>query len=174
MKILRIKFVICDFCSEFEAIAQRIRNSKLNREFYNLSVNVNDNYLTLNSYFEPIDLSSMNKGNTLDTFLFNPKSFEFLKEWKKPNELSINLPVKSFSSFLPKETKALNVGDTWEFIPIGKNTEQLSNNRYEPPDLDYSNEIILFKIIQMFHKNVFLHSRFPPTGLRTFFNSKLF
>lgn len=81
----------------------------------------------------------------------------------------LNLPAKSFASFLPTD-KILQLGDIWELIPVtsGRSSQHLANNRYQPPDLNHQSEIVLFKILQMFHKNAFLYSRFPPQGVALF------
>lgn len=81
----------------------------------------------------------------------------------------LNIPAKSFASFLPTDN-ILQLGDIWELIPVtsGRNSQHLANNRYHPPDLNHQSEIVLFKILQMFHKNAFLYSRFPPQGVALF------
>lgn len=154
--------------SEFEAIANRISNSQPNQEFYKLPIEIGKEYITLNAYFEPIQIETMSKNeNTFSSLISETKSLKFLKEWKKTFFPQINLPTKSFHGFLPKDPVSVKIGEMWDLIPVKKNDfyENLSNNRYQPPDLNDEQEIVVFKILQMFHKNVFLNPRFPPKGI---------
>ncbi len=110
------------------------------------------------------------KGSSLQSYLLgDDKSLKFLKEWTRPFIPQLNLPAKSFASFLPESESPtpLTPGHTWQLLPVtsGKSSEHLANNRYHPPDLGHHKEILLFKILQMFHKSPFLYTRFPPQGM---------
>lgn len=106
------------------------------------------------------------KGSSFESFISNPESLDYLHAWKTPNQARINVPSKSFSAFMPNEISSIKIGETWNIIPVVTNhyDEHLSNNRYHPPELKSNKEVLVFKLLQMFHKNVFLYPRFPPTG----------
>ena len=74
-----------------------------------------------------------------------------------------NFGCKDFQSFLPKNVSTIELGQVYDLIPRLKTRVHLSNNRYSPPEPD-SNEIILFRLLNMFHNRPFLISRFPPQG----------
>lgn len=154
--------------NEFEPIWYRIRNSQLNQDYYELPIEVGNEYVTLNALFIPIDMKTMSKNEgSFVSLISDSVALKFLKEWTLPNTPQLNIPSKSFKSFMPKDTSNIKVGDIWTLIPLPNNgefREQLSNNRYQPPDLEFKEEIVVFKIIQMFHKNAFLYPRFDPRG----------
>lgn len=94
----------------------------------------------------------------------NTDSLKFLKNWKEPNRPVINIGCKDFKSLLPKNVDEIKIGQVWDLIPrLKKDLGQLSNKRFNPPEPE-NNQIILFKLLQMFHKRPFLISRFPPQG----------
>jgi hypothetical protein len=64
---------------------------------------------------------------------------------------------------LPKNIDTVDLGQVYDLIPRLKTRVHLSSNRYSPPEPD-SNELILFRLLSMFHNRPFLISRFPPQG----------
>ncbi len=116
----------------------------------------------------------MEKGSSIESTLTlkDQSSLEFLKKWNASHSPQLKLSLKHFKAFLPKNVNTVKVGDHWELIPIanGKYEEHLDSNRYQPleDDLVSEGEIVLSKILQMFHKNAFLYPRFPPRGVALF------
>ncbi len=88
-------------------------------------------------------------------------------EWKEPNQAQANFPCKIFSSLIPKNIEtSIKIGQIWEQVPLPQKNqyhEHLESNRYNPPEPEYR-ELILFKLLQMFHKRPFINTRFPPQG----------
>ncbi len=122
-------------------------------------------YITLNAHFEPIDTKLLNQGTFY--YLNSQKNLAGLEAWKKPNKPQLNLPVKIFGSFLPKNLDNIKIGDVWDVVPIKTDLvdEFVPNSRYEPLELALSeSEKVIFKILQMFHSNAFIYTRFAPQG----------
>ncbi len=117
-----------------------------------------------------MEIKSLNHGSFLVSalsFLSDQKSLESLEVWKVPEKPQLNLPAKSFSCFLPLNLDNLKVGDIWHLVPVKSDLldEQFSNSLYEPPQLaSPERQIVLFKILQMFHRNAFIYTRFAPQG----------
>lgn len=87
-----------------------------------------------------------------------------MKNWKEPNRPVLNFGCKEFRYFLPQDVDEAKIGQVWHLIPrLKRDSNQLSNKRYNPPEPD-KNQIILFRLLQMFHKKPFLISRFAPQG----------
>ena len=58
----------------------------------------------------------------------------------------------------------IELGKVWDLIPRRSSYDpHFSANRYDPPEPEQE-EMIIFRLLQMFHKKPFLLTRFPPQG----------
>ncbi|CAF1003983.1 unnamed protein product [Brachionus calyciflorus] len=147
--------------NEFEPLAHKFLEAKTEHN-YDEEISDDDEFLTLNAYFEPLDVTKLNINKY--EFLTNSDSLKSLKNWKEPNRAVLNFGCKDFKSFLPQNINDIKVGHVWDLIPrLKRDNNQLSNKRFNPPEPE-THEKTLFRLLQMFHKKPFLLSRFAPQG----------
>ncbi|CAF0776788.1 unnamed protein product [Didymodactylos carnosus] len=124
-----------------------------------------DQLLTINAYFQPLDISTMTK-DFRHSYTTNLDELQFLHSWKHPHIAHMNFGVRHFKSFLPK-IKQIKIGQPYWLIKVKsdqhRNLQHLSSNRYYPPEVD-DEHIIIHRLLEMFHQRPFILSRFPPQG----------
>ena len=125
---------------------------------------------TVYADYSPIDNSSMKtfqdqQKSYFRGFMAQKKHFNGLFSWTKAEYPSVVHLQKNFRSFLPMHDST-EVGTSYRLISsmFGEDHEEIFNsNRYNAPQPS-GREIILFKLLQQFHHNVFLQNRFGPRG----------
>uniref|UniRef100_S4RML1 Selenoprotein N n=1 Tax=Petromyzon marinus TaxID=7757 RepID=S4RML1_PETMA len=119
--------------------------------------------LTMLARFEPLLMETMSKSR--DGFLGVGQScLAGLRGWKKAEAPSQHFGANQFKVFLPPKSD-LELGEAWWLVPNDLNlfTGYLPNSRYYPPP-PVAKEIIIFKLLSMFHPRPFVKSRFAPQG----------
>lgn len=90
-------------------------------------------------------------------------SLSSLDSWKTPKEEMTAFPASAFRPLLPENH--IQVSKVYTIIKSKLNmmTNQLSSNRYFPPRVK-GKEIIVHRLLSVFHSRPFVHSRFGPQG----------
>ncbi|XP_013910021.1 PREDICTED: selenoprotein N-like [Thamnophis sirtalis] len=123
----------------------------------------NGETLTILAKFQPLLMETMTKSK--DGFLgISHVAFTGLRNWTAPASPLSMMFAQQFKSFLPPKNK-LELGDTWWIIPSELNifTGYLPNNRFYPP-APKGKEVIIHKLLSMFHPRPFVKTRFAPQG----------
>ncbi|KAG8443513.1 hypothetical protein GDO86_012059 [Hymenochirus boettgeri] len=115
------------------------------------------------SRFQPLLLETMTKSK--DGFLgITHSALSGLRNWT-----TVALPdsvfyARQFKVFLPPKNK-MELGSPWWVIPseLSIFTGYLSNNRFYPPPIK-GKEVIIHKLLSMFHPRPFIKTRFAPQG----------
>ncbi|KFO78055.1 Selenoprotein N, partial [Cuculus canorus] len=119
--------------------------------------------LSVVAKFQPLVMETMTKSK--DGFLgISHVALSGLRNWTAPATPMSELLARQFKAFLPPKNK-LELGDPWWIIPSELNifTGYLSNNRFYPPP-PKGKEIIIHKLLSMFHPRPFVKTRFAPQG----------
>lgn len=123
----------------------------------------NGEMLAVVAKFQPLLMETMTKSK--DGFLgISHDALSGLRNWTAPASPMSMMLAQQFKAFLPSKNK-LEVGDTWWIIPSELNifTGYLPNNRFYPP-APKGKEIIIHKLLSMFHPRPFVKTRFAPQG----------
>ncbi|MEE6467442.1 hypothetical protein FKM82_007240 [Ascaphus truei] len=119
--------------------------------------------LSMAAHFQPLVMDTMTKSK--DGFLGIARSaLSGLRNWTTA-ELSNNVFfARQFKPFLPP-INTLDLGEPWWIIPSELNlyTGYLPNNRFYPPT-PTGKEVIIHKLLSMFHPRPFIKTRFAPQG----------
>lgn len=128
-------------------------------------INPEDEVITIESKFQPLDINSLSKDITPDAIQNQNHAFKGVFDWNKPAERWKNFAAKHFSAFLPSADQKLKPGTTWWIIPssLNERINHLSSARYYPPELATQYHSI-HALLSMLHIHPFLHSRFGPQG----------
>ncbi|CAH1792745.1 unnamed protein product [Owenia fusiformis] len=150
---------------EFEPLAHRLLESN-ETATYNLTIDEADEVVTIETLFQPFNLSTMSKD--LDSFFSGDvNSVAGLKAWKKPAKEWQNFGAMHFDFFMPPDPTLLeSVGNVYDIITFhGADlmTGPLSSNRYYPSRV-MDNEKTLVLLLEMFHPRPFIYMRFQPQG----------
>lgn len=153
---------------EFEPVAHRLID--VNETFaYDSTIEEWDEVLTVEASFEPLQLDTLTKDlkdqrpapGTLDPL-------KGLREWKAPAVDWQNFGASHFKPFLPRDESMLDPpGQVYYIIPVPKEMARgptLSSNRYFPPKLVRDTEIIIHRLLSMFHSHPFVYMRFAAQG----------
>lgn len=155
---------------EFESLYHQLIGKGVNlTEFeYNpeQEIQLDDQLLTLKTYFKPLLLETMTKDMT-ERFFGQMDSLTGLKEWTKANHEWRNFGVRHFRVFLPEHR--IELGSVYKLYSspnpsfMSIHEPHLPSNRFYPPKVE-DNLIVLHRILAMFHPRPFLITRFPPKG----------
>ncbi|CAM2104786.1 unnamed protein product [Caretta caretta] len=119
--------------------------------------------LSIVAKFQPLLMETMTKSK--DGFLgIAHIALSGLRNWTAPAAPMSIMFAKQFKAFLPPKNK-IELGDPWWIIPSELNifTGYLSNNRFYPP-VPKGKEIVIHKLLSMFHPRPFVKTRFAPQG----------
>lgn len=91
------------------------------------------------------------------------KALAGLNDWTEPRQAIAGFPVGLFKAFLPDDVTP--VGKPYNIIKSNLNlfSNTLSNNRFYPPKVK-NKEVIIHRLLSMFHKRPFVRTRFGPQG----------
>ncbi|KAK2147360.1 hypothetical protein LSH36_557g01040 [Paralvinella palmiformis] len=153
---------------EFEPIAHRLLQINDTNE-YELPISESDEVITLESFFTPLELTTMSKGKDeeLNSGTSGLDSLFGLKYWKQPVKQWKNFAVNHLKPFLPNDPYLLeDVGEAYHLISsqLDARRAPLSSNRYLPPPLVRDQEVMIHRLLSMFHPRPFVFSRFAPQG----------
>ncbi|KAJ8780956.1 hypothetical protein J1605_000999 [Eschrichtius robustus] len=119
--------------------------------------------LTIEARFQPLLPESMTKSK--DGFLgVSRLALSGLRNWTTAASPSAVFAARHFRPFLPPRGHA-ELGEPWWIIPSELNvfTGYLSNNRFYPPP-PKGKEVIIHRLLSMFHPRPFVKTRFAPQG----------
>uniref|UniRef100_A0A8D0B2G9 EF-hand domain-containing protein n=1 Tax=Salvator merianae TaxID=96440 RepID=A0A8D0B2G9_SALMN len=119
--------------------------------------------LSIVAKFQPLLMETMTKSK--DGFLgISHTALSGLRNWTAPASPLSVIFARQFKAFLPPKNK-LELADPWWIIPSELNifTGYLPNNRFYPP-APKGKEIIIHKLLSMFHPRPFVKTRFAPQG----------
>ncbi|NWT58556.1 SELN protein, partial [Erythrocercus mccallii] len=119
--------------------------------------------LSIVAKFQPLVMETMTKSK--DGFLgISHVALSGLRNWTAPAVPMSVLFARQFKAFLPPKNN-LDLGEPWWIIPSELNifTGYLSNNRFYPPP-PKGKEVIIHKLLSMFHPRPFVKTRFAPQG----------
>ncbi len=118
--------------------------------------------LSVEAHFQPLRQDTMTKDRG-GLFGKDPSSLDGLDNWTSNYQNIAGFGVPQFTAFLPDG--ALPVGEVYELVKSNLNlfSNTLSSNRYFPPKV-VGRELLLHRLLSMFHPRPFLHTRFGPQG----------
>uniref|UniRef100_A0A8C5NVZ3 Selenoprotein N n=1 Tax=Jaculus jaculus TaxID=51337 RepID=A0A8C5NVZ3_JACJA len=118
--------------------------------------------LTIEARFQPLLPETMTKSK--DGFLgVSRLALAGLRNWTTAASPSAVFAARHFRPFLPPRGQEL--GQPWWIIPseLSVFTGYLSNNRFYPPP-PKGKEVIIHRLLSMFHPRPFVKTRFAPQG----------
>uniref|UniRef100_A0A7M7PUL0 EF-hand domain-containing protein n=1 Tax=Strongylocentrotus purpuratus TaxID=7668 RepID=A0A7M7PUL0_STRPU len=118
--------------------------------------------LTIEANFIPLQQDTMSKAKD-QSFLTSRSSLSSLDSWKTPKEEMTAFPASAFRPLLPENHVQVSKVYTIIKSKLNMMTNQLSSNRYFPPRVK-GKEIIVHRLLSVFHSRPFIHSRFGPQG----------
>ncbi|NWS50096.1 SELN protein, partial [Probosciger aterrimus] len=149
---------------EFKPIAEKLTGVAPISEFEEEETSdTSEETLSIMAKFQPLVMETMTKSK--DGFLgISHVALSGLRNWTAPAVPMSVLLARQFKAFLPPKNK-LDLGDPWWIIPSELNifTGYLSNNRFYPPP-PKGKEIIIHRLLSMFHPRPFVKTRFAPQG----------
>ncbi|KAB0358140.1 hypothetical protein FD754_002296 [Muntiacus muntjak] len=119
--------------------------------------------LTIEARFQPLLPESMTKSK--DGFLgVSRLALSGLRNWTTAASPSAVFAARHFRPFLPPRGH-VELGEPWWIIPseLSVFTGYLSNNRFYPPP-PKGKEVIIHRLLSMFHPRPFVKTRFAPQG----------
>ncbi|KAJ6663409.1 hypothetical protein lerEdw1_009488 [Lerista edwardsae] len=119
--------------------------------------------LSVVARFQPLLMETMTKSK--DGFLgISHIALSGLRNWTAPATPVSVMFAQQFKAFLPPKHKT-ELADPWWVIPSELNifTGYLPNNRFYPP-APRGKEIVIHKLLSMFHPRPFVKTRFAPQG----------
>ena len=150
---------------EFEPLAHRLL--ELNETYnYDQDITETSEVLTISASFKPLHLSSMSHDTNKNVRGLDP--LWGLKRWKSAAHSWKNFAASDFVHFLPRDKLlATKVGHVYRLAGLPPDMDMgitLSSNRYFPPRLINPSEILIHRILSMFHDRPFVIGRFGPHG----------
>ncbi|KFV54770.1 Selenoprotein N, partial [Tyto alba] len=149
---------------EFKPIAEKLTGVAPTSEFEEEETpDPSGETLSIVAKFQPLVMETMTKSK--DGFLgISHVALSGLRNWTAPATPMGVMLARQFKAFLPPKNK-LDLGDPWWIIPSELNifTGYLSNNRFYPPP-PKGKEIIIHRLLSMFHPRPFVKTRFAPQG----------
>ncbi|CAH1261486.1 SELENON [Branchiostoma lanceolatum] len=120
--------------------------------------------IVLKTHFEPFVLASMSKNKNPFGFM-NSGNLKALRSWTEPVRELSSFGASHFAPFLPPPAGYSVLGAAYEIIPSNLNmfSGTLSSNRYFPPKVS-NKEVILHRLLGLFHPRPFVRMRFAPQG----------
>lgn len=149
---------------EFKPIAEKLTGSVpvANYEEEELPHDPSEETLTIEARFQPLLMETMTKSK--DGFLgVSRLALSGLRNWTTAASPSAAFAARHFRPFLPPPGQEL--GQPWWIIPgeLSVFTGYLSNNRFYPPP-PKGKEVIIHRLLSMFHPRPFVKTRFAPQG----------
>ncbi|KAG8506698.1 Selenoprotein N [Galemys pyrenaicus] len=151
---------------EFKPIAEKLTGSTpvgSYEEEEELPPDPSEETLTVEAQFQPLLLESMTKSRT--AFLgVSHLALSGLLNWTAAASPSAVFAARHFRPFLPPRGQ-VELGQPWWIIPseLSIFTGYLSNNRFYPPP-PKGKEVIIHRLLSMFHPRPFVKTRFAPQG----------
>ncbi|CAH2281921.1 seleno N [Pelobates cultripes] len=149
---------------EFKPIAEKLTGVSPTSDYEEEEIlDPNGETLTVTAHFQPLLMETMTKSK--DGFLgITHSALSGLRNWTTAALPSNVLFARNFKAFLPPKNK-FDLGNPWWIIPSELNifTGYLPNNRVYPP-APKGKEIIIHKLLSMFHPRPFIKTRFAPQG----------
>lgn len=151
---------------EFKPIAEKLTGSTPvtnYEEEEELPPDPSEETLTIEAKFQPLLLESMTKSK--NGFLgVSHLALSGLHNWTRAASPSAVFAARHFRPFLPPRGQ-VELGRPWWIIPSELNifTGYLSNNRFYPPT-PKGKEVIIHRLLSMFHPRPFVKTRFAPQG----------
>ncbi|KAM7247810.1 hypothetical protein CapIbe_001763 [Capra ibex] len=150
---------------EFKPIAEKLTGSipTANYEEEELPPDPSEETLTIEARFQPLLPESMTKSK--DGFLgVSRLALSGLRNWTTAASPSAVFAARHFRPFLPPRGH-VELGEPWWIIPseLSVFTGYLSNNRFYPPP-PKGKEVIIHRLLSMFHPRPFVKTRFAPQG----------
>ncbi|KAF6111305.1 selenoprotein N [Phyllostomus discolor] len=150
---------------EFKPIAEKLTGSSptASYEEEELPPDPSEETLTIEARFQPLLPESMTKSK--DGFLgVSRMALSGLRNWTAAASPSAVFAARHFRPFLPPPGPA-ELGEPWWIIPseLSVFTGYLSNNRFYPPP-PKGKEVIIHRLLSMFHPRPFVKTRFAPQG----------
>ncbi|KAI8481488.1 skeletal muscle fiber development [Branchiostoma belcheri] len=120
--------------------------------------------IVLKTHFTPFMLSSMSKDKNPFGFLSN-SNLKGLTSWTEPVQELASFGAGHFTPFLPPPAAYGVLGAAYEILPSQLSTfsGSLSSYRYFPPKVS-GKEVILHRLLGLFHPRPFVYMRFGPQG----------
>uniref|UniRef100_A0A2K5KUP1 Selenoprotein N n=1 Tax=Cercocebus atys TaxID=9531 RepID=A0A2K5KUP1_CERAT len=149
---------------EFKPIAEKLTGSTpaASYEEEELPPDPSEETLTIEARFQPLLPETMTKSK--DGFLgVSRLALSGLRNWTAAALPSAVFSARHFQPFLPPPGQEL--GEPWWIIPseLSVFTGYLSNNRFYPPP-PKGKEVIIHRLLSMFHPRPFVKTRFAPQG----------
>uniref|UniRef100_A0A8C6GAW3 Selenoprotein N n=1 Tax=Mus spicilegus TaxID=10103 RepID=A0A8C6GAW3_MUSSI len=149
---------------EFKPIAEKLTGSVpvASYEEEELPHDPSEETLTIEARFQPLLTETMTKSK--DGFLgVSRLALSGLRNWTTAASPSAAFAARHFRPFLPPPGQEL--GQPWWIIPgeLSVFTGYLSNNRFYPPP-PKGKEVIIHRLLSMFHPRPFVKTRFAPQG----------
>lgn len=156
---------LCLSPEEFRPIAEKLTGSTptTSYEEEELPPDPSEETLTIEARFQPLLPESMTKSK--DGFLgVSRLALSGLRNWTTAALPSAQFAARHFRPFLPPRGQA-ELGEPWWIIPseLSVFTGYLSNNRFYPPP-PKGKEVIIHRLLSMFHPRPFVKTRFAPQG----------
>nr|KAF6380249.1 selenoprotein N [Myotis myotis] len=150
---------------EFGPLAEKLTGSTptASYEEEELPPDPSEETLTIEARFQPLLPESMTKSK--DGFLgVSRLALSGLRNWTTAASPRAQFAARHFRPFLPPRGQA-ELGEPWWVIPSELNvfTGYLSNNRFYPPP-PKGKEVIIHRLLSMFHPRPFVKTRFAPQG----------
>lgn len=150
---------------EFKPIAEKLTGSAAApsyEEEEELTADPSEETLIIEARFQPLRPETMTKSK--DGFLgVSRLALAGLRNWTTAASPSAVFAARHFRPFLPPPGQEL--GEPWWIIPseLSVFTGYLSNNRFYPPP-PKGKEVIIHRLLSMFHPRPFVKTRFAPQG----------
>uniref|UniRef100_A0A8C0X8T6 EF-hand domain-containing protein n=1 Tax=Castor canadensis TaxID=51338 RepID=A0A8C0X8T6_CASCN len=149
---------------EFKPIAEKLTGSTTAASYEDeeLPPDPSEETLTIEARFQPLLPETMTKSK--DGFLgVSRLALSGLRNWTTAASPSAVFAARNFRPFLPPQGQDL--GEPWWIIPseLSVFTGYLSNNRFYPPP-PKGKEVIIHRLLSMFHPRPFVKTRFAPQG----------
>ncbi|KAK7797644.1 hypothetical protein U0070_010236 [Myodes glareolus] len=149
---------------EFKPIAEKLTGSvpAASYEEEELHHDPSEETLTIEARFQPLLTETMTKSK--DGFLgVSRLALSGLRNWTTAASPTAVFAARHFWPFLPPPGQEL--GQPWWIIPgeLSVFTGYLSNNRFYPPP-PKDKEVIIHRLLSMFHPRPFVKTRFAPQG----------
>ncbi|CAH1276959.1 SELENON [Branchiostoma lanceolatum] len=121
--------------------------------------------IVLKTHFEPFVLASMAKLVLDPVGFFTTRDLDSLRSWREPVRELSSFGASHFAPFLPPPAGYSVLGAAYEIIPVNLKlaTGLLSSDRYFPPKVS-NKEVILHRLLGLFHPRPFVCIRFAPQG----------
>lgn len=123
--------------------------------------------ITVTAKFQPLLLETMTREKSYNIH-FGQDPLTGLKKWKSLNHEELTFAVQHFKAFFPSLYYIEHPGEVYTVVDqearfVDRLRGDLTSNRYYPPRVEDKN-IIIHRLLSMFHPRPFLMMRFGPRG----------